>query len=47
MRWDSIVKADEGKIAAYVDSMPEAIAAALERDDPVDRAAIETGRVTP
>ena len=33
--------------ALCVDSTPEAIAAALNRHGPVDRAVIETGRMTP
>lgn len=43
-----IVDADGFKVGALcVDSTPEAIAAALERHGPVDRAVIETGRMTP
>ena len=43
-----VVDADGRKLgAACVDSTPEAIAAALECYGPVDRAVIETGRMTP
>lgn len=43
-----VVDADGRKVGALcVDSTPEAIAAVLERHGPVDRAVIETGRMTP
>lgn len=43
-----VVDADGRKLgAACVDSTPEAIAAAVEYYGPVDRAVIETGRMTP
>ena len=43
-----VVDAEGRKIgAACVDSTPEAIAAALDRYGPVERAVIETGRMTP
>lgn len=43
-----VVDADGRKVGAQcVDSTPEAIAAALERCGPVDRAVIEAGRMTP
>jgi transposase len=43
-----VVDANGRKIGAVcVDSTPEAIAGALERYGPVDRAVIETGRMTP
>jgi transposase len=43
-----VVDTDGRKLgSACVDSTPEAIAAVLERYGPVDRAVIETGRMTP
>ena len=43
-----VVDAEGRKVAAQaVDSTPEAIAAMLERHGPVERAVIETGRMTP
>lgn len=43
-----VVDADRRKIGAQcVDSTPESIAAALEQYGPVERAVIETGRMTP
>ena len=43
-----VVDADGRKVdALWVDSTPEAIAAALERYGPINRAVIETGRMTP
>ena len=43
-----VVDADGRKVGALcVDSTPAAIASALERYGPVDRAVIETGRMTP
>ncbi|WP_255325976.1 MULTISPECIES: IS110 family transposase [Sphingobium] len=43
-----VVDADGRKIGApCVDSTPEAIATALEQYEPVERAVIETGRMTP
>lgn len=43
-----VVDTDGRKVAAHcVDSTPEAIAAVLEQHGPVERAVIETGRMTP
>jgi transposase len=43
-----VVDADGRKIGAQcVDSTPEAIAAALHHHGPIERAVIETGRMTP
>lgn len=43
-----IVDGEGRKVAAQgVDSTPEAIAAALKQYEPIERAVIETGRMTP
>ena len=43
-----VIDAEGRKVATQcVDSTPEAIAAVLERHDPIERAVIETGRMSP